>query len=209
MTKRLLFVLVAALVVVGAASCSKGDDDADPGSTSSSPNTTEAAGTTVITTGTTETTSTDDTSSSTSSQVSIPPVTPPPGQPAACSLLSRDALQAVGVPADDPGTPESDSEGPPAPSNSCDWLDGEMGVALFYGRDPLEILAAVRQEFTGGEDVTGIGSDAYFISQADPSDPESVTGAIFVDAGSQAFVVGGPFSKSQLETLAQNVLTNL
>lgn len=118
-------------------------------------------------------------------------------------------MQAVGVPADDAGTPESDPEGPPAPSNSCDWLDGEMGVALFYGRDPLEILAAARQEFTGGEDVTGIGSDAYYLTQADPSDPESVTGVIFVDAGSQAFVVGGPFTKSQLETLAQNVLTNL
>ncbi len=192
MLKRGVLVVVA-LVLIAAASCSK--DKAEPGATSTSPSTTAATGTTVETTGTTETTS----SSSSSSEVSIPPVTPPVGQPAACSLLSESALTAVGVPAGTVGTVSDDPNGEPAPSKGCSWTTPEIGVLLFYGKDPLEIMAVARQDDPGGVDIPGLGQDAFYSS----------AGIIYVDTGSQAFEVGGALTQDQLTALAQNVLTNL
>ena len=143
----------------------------------------------------TETTS----SSTSSSQVSVPPVTPPAGQAAACSLISESALTAVGVPPGTAGTESSDPNGEPAPSKGCSWTTPELGVLLFYGKDPLEIMAVARQDNPGGTDIPGLGQDAFYSS----------AGVVYVDTGSQAFEVGGTLTQEQLTILAQNVLTNL
>jgi hypothetical protein len=197
MFKRGVLVVVVAVLIVAAASCSK-DDKTESGATSTASNTTAATGTTVNTTGSTGTTETTS-SSSTTSQVSIPPVTPPVGQPAACSLLSESALTAVGVPAGTAGTVSDDPNGEPAPSKGCSWTTPEIGVLLFYGKDPLEIMAVARQDNPGGVDIPGLGQDAFYSS----------AGVLYVDTGSQAFEVGGALAQAQLQALAQNVLTNL
>jgi hypothetical protein len=193
MRRRVGSIIVATLLVVAVA-CG-GDDDDEPAA-SSVPPTTAHSGTTALTSDTTQPADTTGTTSST--EPPIPPPTPPPGQPAACSLLGESALVAVGVP---PGTQGVEDAGPGnvAPSTSCHW-EGSPGVsvALFYGMDPLEILATARQLAPGGVDVTGLGQDGYF-----------VTGTLFVDAGSQAFAISGGPTQEQLVTLAQYVLSNL
>jgi hypothetical protein len=74
-----------------------------------------------------------------------------------------------------------------------------VSVALYYGMDPLEVLATARQLTPNGVDVTGIGQDAYL-----------VTNVLFVDTGSQAFAVSSPgLTQEQLVTLAQNATNNL
>jgi hypothetical protein len=194
MLKSGAFALVAAVLMVAAASCSK-DDKAATSTTSTVANTTAATGTTVKTGGTTEPTS----SSSTSSQVSVPPVTPPVGQAAACSLLSESALTAVGVPVGTAGAASDDPNGEPAPSKGCSWTTPEIGVLLFYGKDPLELMAVARQNNPGWVDIPGLGQDAFYSS----------AGIIYVDTGSQAFEVGGALTQEQLTSLAQNVISNL
>jgi hypothetical protein len=185
MLKRGALVLVA-VFLIAAASCSK-DDKAEPGATSTSPTATPTPS------------PTPSESSSTPSSEPIPPVTPPAGQPAACSLLSESALTAVGVPAGTAGTVSDDPNGEPAPSKGCSWTTSEIAVLLFYGKDPVEILAVARQDNPGSVDIPGLGQDAFYSS----------AGVIFVDTGSQAFAVGGALTQDQLTALAQNVLTNL
>jgi hypothetical protein len=187
MVKRALSVLVAALVVVGVASCSNGDDDAEPGSTSIATETTAPG---------------DPSASSSSSQSSIPEVTQPPGQPAACAAMSESALVAVGVPAGTVGLITNDPDGSPAPSNGCYWQsDQRIRLAVFFGADPLEILATARSDEPGGSDIAGLGADAYFV--------EGPPAILYVDTGSSAFAVEGNLTQEQLQSLAQNVLANL
>ena len=172
-------------------------DDADDRAASTTTST--AAGTTVITTGTTESTSS---SSTTSTSEAIPPLTPPPGQPAACSLLSEAEFPGAAL-VPDALVPDDQPDGQPAPSTGCRFEAPEaasLGLWVYYGIDPLEILAVVRQQSPGGTDVIGVGADAYYVSSEH---------ALYVDAGSQAFVVRGAISQQDLESLATNVVTNL
>jgi hypothetical protein len=190
-----LGLIVVAVLVMGAFAC--GGDDDEPAS-SSAPPTTAASGTTAPPSDTTDPTDTADTTSST--EPPIPPPTPPPGQPAACDLLDESALEGVGMPAGTAGVGIDQPNGVPAPSNGCGWSgDGAVFVALYYGMDPLEVLATARQLTPNGVDVAGIGQDGYF-----------VTGTLFVDTGSQAFIVSSPgLTQDQLVTLAQNAISNL
>jgi hypothetical protein len=116
-------------------------------------------------------------------------------------LLDESALEVVGVPAGTVGAAMDQPNGTPAPSTGCAW-DGDpaVTVALYYGMDPLEILAVARQLSPGGVDVAGLGQDAYLTA-----------GVLFVDSGSQAFAVsaGPTSSRESLVPLAQNVLANL
>jgi hypothetical protein len=113
-------------------------------------------------------------------------------------LLSESALEAVGVPAGTATTVADQPDGTP-PSTGCRWQSAPaVTLSVYYGRDPLEILALIRQQGPNGMDLTGIGQDAYYVS-----------GVVFVDTGSQAFAINGNLTQDQLQSLAQNVLTNL
>jgi hypothetical protein len=183
---------VAVIVALGLVVAACGDDD-----DAATPTTSTSGETTVTTSGTTQTI--DDQPGTTSTSEPIPAPTPPPGQPAACALLSEDALATVGVSSDAPTSADDRPDGVPAPSTGCSWrADPGVSVALYYGIDPLEILATARQISPGGVDVSGVGQDAYY-----------VTGVLFVDAGSHAFSVGGGPTQDQLEALARDVISNL
>lgn len=193
--RRHIFTLALALgLLVGSAACSSGDDEQGGAASTTATSTMAEGETTVITTGTTQTTAATDGTESTMPDPGepIPTVTPPADQPEACTLL----LAAVGADAA-AVVVQDDPAGSPAPSTGCrTTTDDAVSLALFYGQDPLEILAGVRALRPGGTDVTGVGQDAY-----------QLDGTLFVDNGSRAFAVSG--SGQDLVAIAQNVIGNL
>jgi hypothetical protein len=117
--------------------------------------------------------------------------------------LSASVRTGLGIAADATSHEQFDTSASP-PVRTCYW-DGDPFIRVGYydGVDPMELLAQMRQARPDGSDVSGLGADAYYI-------PDDYGDMLYVDTGSRVVVVqGDPVSREQLETLAQDAITNL